>query len=64
MANTSQLNDILRNCLSSWKLTHNKRARQLREVYDILDGIDRSFSFWCFKLLKAPKMAIVEAFVQ
>jgi hypothetical protein len=63
-ANIRQSSDMLRTCLSSWKVARNRSAHYLREWYDNFDVIVCSLCFWCFELLKARKTIIFETFVQ
>ena len=63
-ANTRHSSDMLRTCLSIWKVARNRSSHYLREWYDNFDVIVCSFCFWCFALLKARKTIIFEPFVE
>ena len=63
-ANIRQASDMLRTCLSSWRVARNRSAHYLREWYDNFDVIVCSFCFWCFELLRARNTIIFEPFIQ
>ena len=62
--NIRQSSDLLRTCLSSWRVARNRSGIYLREWYDNFDAIVCSFCFWCFELLKARSAIIFEPFIQ